>query len=78
MGKLSLDDIYTEYAAALGRGVDSLSDAEKKQAFLNAILAGHRVEPFATWCDTGDAVIAHYAPGAKTLNQLVREMLDDG
>ena len=38
---LKRSEIYAEYAAALGRGVDSLSDAEKRQAFINAVLEEH-------------------------------------
>jgi hypothetical protein len=68
---------YTEvlqaYADAMGILVDTLTDAQRKQAFLNAVLDGLRVEPFATWCDRGDAAISELSPGAKTLNQLLRE-----
>ena len=40
---LNRAEIYAEYAAALGRGVDSLSDAEKGQALINAILEGQHI-----------------------------------
>ena len=66
-------DVMQAYADALDRGAETLTDAEKKQAFLNAVLDGKRVEPFATWCDLGDAMLSRFSPGTKTLNQILCE-----
>ena len=68
------DDVIQAYADALERGVETLTVAEKRQAFLNAVLSGDRVEPFATWCEQGDKIIERLSPGTKTLNQIVREI----
>lgn len=70
---VTLEEVYQSYAGALNRDARTLTDAEKQQAFLNAVLAGQRVEPFATWNDIGDAVLNALAPGAKTLNQWAQE-----
>ena len=67
-------DVMQAYADALDRGVETLTEAEKRQAFLNAALSGKRVEPFATWCDVGDDILNSASPGAETLNQIVRKM----
>jgi hypothetical protein len=32
-------------------GRESLTDAERKQAYLNAVIEGKRIEPFATFTD---------------------------
>jgi len=74
---VTLEEVYQGYADALNRGVRTLTDAEKRQAFLNAVLAGRRVEPFATWNDWGDAVLASLSPGAETLNQWVQAHKDE-
>lgn len=73
----TLEEVYLDYAAALNRGVRTLTDAEKRQAFLNAVLAGQRVEPFATWNDWGDAILASLSPGTETLNQWVQAHKDE-
>ena len=46
---LTLAEIHADYAKRLGH--ESLTDSEKKQAFLNAVIEGKRVEPFATFTD---------------------------
>ena len=50
---------------------ESMTDAEKRQAFLAAVLDGQRVEPFATWCDVGQAAIDAVSPGTKTLATMI-------
>ena len=57
----------------LVRGVDTLTDAEKTQALLAAVLDGQRVEPFATFLDNGDAALKRLGIQARTLNETVRD-----
>ena len=70
---VTYDEVLDAYAAALERGVETLTDAEKTQAFLAAVLDGQRVEPFATFLDDGDAALKRLGIQAKTLNETVRD-----
>ena len=47
----TLIEVYKEYAVQIGKEVDGLSEDERRQAYLNAILADRRVEPFATYIE---------------------------
>lgn len=42
---VTLAKVYADYAKAVGH--EPLTDKEKQQAYLNAILEGKQVEPFA-------------------------------
>jgi len=66
--------VWAQYAQAIGQDVESLTDAQKKQAFLAAVLDGQRVEPFATYCDLGDAALKEISPGVQTLQDHIRKM----
>ena len=70
---IPVSECYRMYAERLEGDAGTLTVVQRKQAFLNAMLAGFRVEPFATWCDIGDAIIARISPGTQTLNQLIQE-----
>ena len=70
-------DVMQACASSLGRGVETLIDAEKRQAFLSAVLSGKRVEPFATWYDEGDTILNRLSPGVETLNPELTEGRDD-
>ena len=45
----TLEEVFIEYAAQTGK--TSLSEAEKQQAFLNAVLDGKQIEPFCFYND---------------------------
>lgn len=62
-------DIYAVYAESIGKDVDSLTDTEKRQAFLDAVLDGQRIEPFATFNDTLDAFRDVYRPAEKAIEE---------
>ena len=49
--------------------MDSLTDTEKRQAFLDAVLDGQRIEPFATFNDTLDAFRDVYRPAEKAIEE---------
>ena len=51
---VSIRQVWADYAKAVGH---VLSDAEKQQAFMNAILDGKRVEPFATFVEEGQRIL---------------------
>jgi len=76
--RTTYQEVLSEYAEACGKRVDGLTEAEKRQAFLNAIISGVQVEPFASWNDLGDAVLSLLAPGRETLNQMVRRLTAKG
>ena len=73
----SIVDVWQEYADALGKSLDTLTEAEKKQAFLNAILDGQRIEPFATWVAIGKEMLARCGVVKPTLDDIIREKADD-
>jgi len=70
---ITLEEVYRDYADALGRDVRTLMDVEKQQASLNALLSLAHVAPFVEWCDQGDAILGALAPDVETLNQWVQK-----
>ena len=42
----TVTEIWAEYAAAAGKDLDELTDAEKRQAYLYAALDGQCIDPF--------------------------------
>lgn len=45
---MNLQELWNEYAKGLDKSADALTDLEKRQAFLDAVLEGKRIDPFAT------------------------------
>lgn len=64
-------DVYKQYADALGRDPQSLTDDEKKQAFMDAVMAGERIEPFATISDMIDAQMEVERKAAKIISDIL-------
>ena len=54
--------VYEQHAQSVGKDVSELTDAEKKDAFLDAVLDGQRIEPYATMQDDFDAFRAACRP----------------
>lgn len=52
---IGIEQVLQDYAVTIGH--DQLSDTEKQQAVLNAILDGKRVEPFATYVEEGQRIL---------------------
>lgn len=61
-----IQELWDEYARRLGKSPDALTDSEKRQAFLDAILEGKRIEPFAT---IADAIAAEREACAKVADK---------
>lgn len=65
-------EMEAAYAESVGK--DVLTDAEKRQAFLNAVLDGQRIEPFATLNDIQNAYRDIYRPAERAIEDWIREM----
>ena len=71
----TLAEVYAEYAAQVG--CETLSEAEKRQAYLNAVLDGKRVEPFASINDAVEAQRLVIEKPFQEFLSLTQEQRDD-